>query len=109
MRAVTSERDRLEEMYSDTKNELQRVREQLVRATPSMTPSLAAQRVLKQVELVCSLLFGCVSCYWVGWVNSTEMIGGTWWSGIEGIQIKTFINGYLKLAREQSVARFQTL
>ena len=41
-------------MYSDAKDELQRVRTQLVKSTPSPTPSLAAQRVLKQVEMVSS-------------------------------------------------------
>lgn len=55
MRAVIAERDRLEEMYSDAKDELQRARAQLVRSASGVTPSLAAQRVLKQVEVVSHL------------------------------------------------------
>ena len=42
-------------MYSDAKQELQRVKIQLARSAPLPTksPSLAAQHLLKQVEMVC--------------------------------------------------------
>jgi len=49
---VAAERDRLQETNADIREELQRVRQQLMRSSTAATPSLAAQRVLKQVEMV---------------------------------------------------------
>jgi len=49
---VSAERDRLQETNADIREELQRVRQQLMRSSTAAAPSLAAQRVLKQVEMV---------------------------------------------------------
>ncbi|KAF6026416.1 CEP135 [Bugula neritina] len=51
VRVVAAERDRLQETNADIREELQRVRQQLMRSSTAATPSLAAQRVLKQVEM----------------------------------------------------------
>lgn len=50
VKVLTAERDKLNIMYEETKDELQRVRRELVKSPKSPKTSLAAQAILRRVE-----------------------------------------------------------
>lgn len=50
VKVLTAERDKLSTMYDETKDELQRIRRELVRSPKSPKTSLAAQAILRRVE-----------------------------------------------------------
>lgn len=67
MKVLTSERDRLSDLYEEAKDELQRTRHDFVRKTPTKTssgPSLTATHVLRRVEDVSINTSGSYTSFW---------------------------------------------